>query len=551
LRRLDDEFCSPLKATKAAAAGTVVAGSISVAWLVHATGGVQFAALHLMYLPIVFAALVYGVSGGLVAGVLAGLLLGPYMPLDTVSGEAQQAANWLMRMALFCMVGAFVGISAATLRRQLKLLDWLKDHDAGTGLLNQSGFAKLQRQEVKRRDGQARILLVVAQIKNLMDVQDTFGAGFSEKLLKQVCERARELVPADIPIALIQRDCLAVAFDGGVDTGRLRSELDPRMRSPYQVDGVAVHVDFAFGAARMPDHAETFEELLQKASVAAHTAVTRHLPRHTYDTEADAKSRENIELLGMIPAALANREFAVWHQAKLALETRTICSTEALLRWYHPRRGFIPPGTFIPRAEDSTLIDDITKWVVDTALADKAGWTARGHSLGVAINLSVRNLHQRSLLGTLHETVTRHGIAPQEVELEITESAVMGDVDYCVTLIERLRERGYRVSIDDFGTGHSSLAYLRKLPVNALKIDQAFIRNLGQDESCQKIVRAILELTASLQLECVAEGVEDEKTLTLLREWGCTYAQGYAVHRPAPADQLVAWLERGFEAPAA
>ena len=312
-----------------------------------------------------------------------------------------------------------------------------------------------------------------------------------------------------------------------------------------------MHVDFAFGAAEFPQHARTFEELFQKASIAAHTAATRQLPFHAYDSAADVTSRENLELLGMIPAALANNEFAVWYQAKLALATGRIASTEALLRWVHPQRGCIPPGAFIPRAEESTLIDDITRWVIGTALADKAAWTARGHSLQVAINLSVRNLHEGSLLDTLDETVTRHRIDPHEVELEITESAVMGDIGYCVTLIERLRDRGYRVSIDDFGTGHSSLAYLKKLPVNALKIDQAFIRGLAQDASGQKIVRTILDLARSLDLESVAEGVEDQKTLALLREWGCDYAQGFAVHRPSPPDQLVAWIERSSVTPAA
>ena len=549
LKRLRDAFCSPPKATKTLAIVLVLLTLLGSAWLVHVTGGAQFATLHLVYLPIILAALVFGTGGGIVTGVVAGLLLGPYMLLDTASGEMQQLANWLLRMVFFCMVGGVVGVGAGTLRRQLKMLDWLNEHDAGTGLLNSTGFARTQRQAIER-DG-AQVLLIVVQIKNLLDIQNTFGALFSEKLLKLICERGRELVPADVPIALIQRDRLALAFDNRTETRQLRSEIEARVRSPYQIDGVSVHVDFAFGAAEFPQHARTFEEMFQKASIAAHTAVTRHLPFHTYDSAADSTSRENLELLGIIPAALANNEFAVWHQAKLALATGRISSTEALLRWVHPQRGFIPPGTFIPRAEESTLIDDITRWVIGTALADKAASTARGHSLQVAINLSVRNLHQRSLLDTLHETVTRHRIDPQEVELEITESAVMGDIEYCVTLIERLRERGYRVSIDDFGTGHSSLAYLKKLPVNALKIDQAFIRGLTHDASGQKIVRTILDLARSLHLESVAEGVEDQKTLALLREWGCDYAQGFAVHRPSPHDQLVAWIERNSVTPAA
>jgi len=529
---------------QAFAVGAILLSLLAGTWSVHFTGGAKFAALHVMYLPVILAALVFGTSGGIVAGAVAGLLVGPFMPLDTASGESQQLGNWLLRTAFFCMVGGVVGIGASTLRRQLTLLDWLNEHDADTGLLNYTGFAKVQRQAIEGDRTQAEGLLIVGQIKNLLDIQNTFGARFSEKLLMQICERARAIVPVNVPIALLQRDRVALAFPSVVETAQLRREMGTRIRSPYQVDGVPVYVDLAFGAAILPTHARTFDELLQKANIAMHAAATRNLPFRFYDSVVDLKNRENLELLGMIPAALANNEFAVWHQAKLALATGGISGTEALLRWIHPQRGFISPGAFIPQAEETPLIDEITNWVIGAALADKATWAARGHSLGVAINLSVHNLHERSLLDSLHETVTRHCIDPQQVELEITESAVMDDFEYCAVLIGRLRDRGYRVSIDDFGTGHASLAYLKKLPVCALKIDQAFVRGLALDASGQKIVRAILDLARSLNLGSVAEGVEDENTLALLREWGCDYAQGFAVHRPSPYDELLKWLEK-------
>ena len=286
LKRLRDAFCSPPKATKMLAVGIILLGLLGSGWLVHVTGGAKFATLHLVYLPIILAALVFGTGGGIVTGVVAGLLLGPYILLDTAGAEAQQLGNWLLRMVFFCIVGGVVGIAASTLRRQLKMLDWLNEHDAGTGLLNSTGFARTQRQAIER-DG-AQVLLIVVQIKNLLDIQNTFGALFSEKLLKLICERGRELVPADVPIALIQRDRLALAFDNRTETRHVRSEIEARVRSPYQIDGVSVHVDFAFGAAEFPQHARTFEELFQKASIAAHTAVTRHLPFHTYDSAADS-----------------------------------------------------------------------------------------------------------------------------------------------------------------------------------------------------------------------------------------------------------------------
>jgi predicted signal transduction protein with EAL and GGDEF domain len=497
-----------------------------------------------MYLPIIVAALVFGATGGIVTGIVAGLLAGPYMPIDAATGEAQQLGNWLLRMGFFCAFGGIVGFGAGTLRRQLNLLDWLNEHDARTGLLNRTGLLKVLRQRIEHDADKAQIFLIVVQIKNLLDIQNTLGAAFGEKLLKQVCERGQSLVPSDVPLALIQRDRIALAFGNAPQTRQQRTEIEAQVRAPYLVDDVPVHVDFAFGAAQYPEHARTVEELLQKASIAMHTAVTRKRSFHLYDSSRDLTSRENLILLGLIPAAIANNELVVWHQVKLALDSGRIASTEALLRWVHPERGLIPPSSFIPQAEESALINNLTQRVIDAALADKAAWTARGHTMSVAINLSVRNLHRRSLFDTLHQTVSRHGIDPQQVELEITESAVMDDFEYCVELIARLRDRGYRVSIDDFGTGHSSLAYLKRLPVSALKIDQAFVRRLAHDPSDQKIVRAILGLARSLDLESVAEGVEDEAALALLREWGCDYAQGYVVHGPAPYDQLIAWIEQ-------
>jgi len=541
--RLLADFCAPSATSKTLAVGGIALCSVGIAWVVYATGGVKFATLHLMYLPIIFAALVYGTGGGIAAGVVGGLLLGPFMPLDTVTGETQNLSNWLYRSAFFCMVGGVVGVGVGALRKQLTILDWLNEHDARTGLLDRTGLLKALRQIIDRDGDQSRPILIVVQINNFLDIQNTLGTDFGEKLLKQICERGRALVPADVPMALLQPDRLALVFRHGPETQQLRAEIEARVREPYKVDEVPLYVDFAFGAAEFPKHARTVEELLQKASIAMHTAVVRKRAFYFYDSATDLTSRDNLLLLGMIPAALANNEFVMWHQAKFSLATGKVASTEALLRWAHPQRGLIPPGSFIPQAEESALINNVTQWVIRAVLADKAAWTARGQSLGVALNLSVRNLHDRALLDALHETVSRHRIDPQQVELEITESAVMDDFEYCGQLIARLRDRGYRVSIDDFGTGQSSLAYLKKLPVSALKIDQTFVKRLAHDLSDQEIVRTILGLAKALRLESVAEGVEDEAALALLQEWGCDYAQGFGLHRPAPYEKLLAWVE--------
>ncbi len=421
-------------------------------------------------------------------------------------------------------------------------LDWLNEHDARTGLLDRTGLLNRLTRMIEQEDGRTSPFLIVMQLNNFLDIQNTFGSAFAEDLLKQICARGRSLLPSDLPMAVIQPDRLAVAFRSDLESQQLRTAIEADFRAPYVVDGVPIHVDFVIGAAEFATHAQTAEELLQKASIAMHTAATRMRPFYLYESATDLTSRDNLILLGRIPAALANNEFVIWHQAKVSLATGEVCGTEALLRWQLPHRGLVMPGDFIAQAEESVLINNLTQWVIKAALADVASWKALGYSLSVAINLSVRNLHNQVLFETLEETVCQHAIDPRLVELEITESAVMDDFDYCAQLVSRLRERGYRVAIDDFGTGHSSLAYLKNLPVSAIKIDQSFVKNLTHDVNDQKIVRTILGLANALDLETVAEGIEDAGALALLRDWGCNFGQGFYIHRPAPSADFLKWL---------
>jgi EAL domain-containing protein (putative c-di-GMP-specific phosphodiesterase class I)/GGDEF domain-containing protein len=544
LQRFLTTFYTPSKSLAFAAVILVVVSSVGMAWFVYVTGGVKFAALHALYLPVIVAALVFGVRGGIPAGIFVGLLIGPFMPLDVAAGEPQNPENWLYRLVFFCLIGGIAGVGVDTLRRQLALLDWLNEHDARTGLLDQTGLLKRVDQMLAAQRNQVGPFLVVAQINNFAAIQDTFGPSFAEKLLALISERGRALLPPGVPIGLIQADRLAAVFASRQQSQRIREMVDARVRAPYEIDGVPVYVDFCIGAAEYPVHANTADELLQKACIAVRAAATGKRSFYVYDSARDLTSHDNLRLLGLIPAALAHNEFVVWHQARVALETGEVSNTEALLRWIPQQGELIPPSDFIPQAEESALINPLTERVIDSAIADMAAWTARGHPIGVAINLSVRNLHDTSLIDVLRDAARGTALDPGLIELEITESAVMDDFDQSATLVSRLRDYGFRVSIDDFGIGHASLAYLKRLPVTGIKIDQTFVRNLANDANDQKIVRAILGLADSFALDCTAEGIEDAQTVTLLRDWGCKYGQGFYLHRPVPYAELIAWLEK-------
>jgi len=529
-------------------AKTVVATATTLfasgtAWLVYATGGVQFAYLHLMYIPVVLSALAFGVPGGVLAGIGAGLLLGPLMPLNTSTGELQQPLNWIYRLTSFALIGALVGAGAQLLRRQLRELEWLHEHHPDTGLLNLAGLIKELDDMMRSATDGRKLVLSITQLNNFLEIQNTFGAAFGMRVLAQVADRAQRIVPSGSLLALVQPDRLASVVPGEEATQTMRERIEAALKESYLVDGVPIHVGASIGVAHFPAHAGTAEELLQKASIAMHWATSSKSAISVYDDANDRTSRDNLILLGGLPDAIARGELQVWHQAKVALATGEVAGTEALLRWKHPQRGMVPPGSFIPQVEETTLINSVTQVVIAAAFADAGGWRAAGHRLRVSINLSVRNLRDHMLLDVLERNARRNELEPADIDLEITESAVMVDPDYCIHLISLLRDRGYGVSIDDFGVGHSSLAYLQKLRVSALKIDQEFVKTLASDPHNQKIVRSILHLAKSLGLETVAEGVEDERALTLLREWGCDYGQGYGLHRPAPSQDLLHFIE--------
>ena len=530
----------PGSKTTVAAATTLI--GLATAWLVYATGGVQFAFLHLMYVPVVLSALAFGLRGGVLAGIAAGFLLGPLMPLDTSSGLMQQPLNWIYRLVAFVLIGALVGAGAQLLRRQLRELEWLHEHHPDTGLLNLAGLINELAQMMRNASDGRKLILSIMQLDNFLEIQNTFGAAFGMRVLAQVVDRAQRFVPPKSLLALVQPDRLVSVVQGEQASQTLREGIETAVTESYLVDGVPIHVAASIGVAHFPDHAGTAEELLQKASIAMHWATSSKSALSLYNTANDRTSRDNLILLGGLSDAIERGELQVWHQAKIALASDEIAGTEALLRWKHPQRGMVPPGSFIPQVEETTLINSVTRVMIAAAFADAGSWRAAGHRLRVSVNLSVRNLRDYMLVEILEQNARQNELQPEDIDLEITESAVMLDPDHCIRLIALLRDRGYGISIDDFGTGHSSLAYLQKLRVSALKIDQAFVKTLASDPNNQKIVRAILSLAKSLGLETIAEGVEDERAVTLLREWGCDYGQGYGLHRPAPSHDLLHFI---------
>jgi len=270
-------------------------------------------------------------------------------------------------------------------------------------------------------------------------------------------------------------------------------------------------------------------------------------PFSMYVAETDPNSLRSLRMENDLRTAITDGTLQLYYQPKIHLQSRSLSGVEALLRWIHPEHGFIPPIELIPLAERTGLIRPLTRWIVDTALSQQAEWAASGLRISVAINLSIWDLEDPSLVRYIEQRIREYDATPERIEFEITESMMMTDPEGTLTTLKRLRQLGVRLSIDDFGTGFSSLAYLKRFPVTAIKIDKTFVQKIPDSEKDQAIVRSIVSLAHSLELDVVGEGVEDIACMNLLGELGCDIAQGYHISRAVRADELVQWLTKsGF-----
>jgi EAL domain-containing protein (putative c-di-GMP-specific phosphodiesterase class I) len=262
-----------------------------------------------------------------------------------------------------------------------------------------------------------------------------------------------------------------------------------------------------------------------------------------YDAEQDTNDADRLALAGELRRAIENEELVVHFQPKAELESGRILGTEALVRWQHPERGFIPPNEFIPIAERTGLIKPLSRYVLAAAIDQCAAWQAAGFDLHVAVNLTIPDLLELELPDRIAALLEEKSVRPEQLELEITESTILADPFRVRVVLNRLNEMGLRLAIDDFGTGYSSLAYLRNLPVHAIKIDRSFVMGMSEDASDATIVRSTIDLAHNLGLEVVAEGVESQEVWDALRAQGCSLAQGYFISKPALPADLAALLE--------
>jgi diguanylate cyclase (GGDEF)-like protein len=418
-------------------------------------------------------------------------------------------------------------------------------HDTLTGLPNRALLAaEADRMLAVAKAGGGRCAVIMLDLDGFKNVNDTLGHAAGDRLLVEIGTRLGQSVRVSDCVARLGGDEFVVLLDrleSDVDAGRLAATLVERVSVPVTIDGLRLAVEASAGVALFPEHGSTVEALLRCADVAMYDAKRRGDSVVHYDSSQDLASPERLGLLADLQSALdADDQLHLHFQPQLDLRTGLPGNVEALVRWRHPTRGPLSPAEFVPVIEHSALIGPFTVKVLNEAVRQCVAWQtdASLHGVGVAVNLSARNLMHRDLPDEVARILARHGLPARKLVLEITETAAMNDTEVCESVLGRLRDLGVRLSVDDFGTGYASLTFLRRIDVAEVKLDRAFVADMLEDEAAATIVGATVALAHGLGLTVVAEGVETAEQLGALNLAGCDLAQGYFLSRPVPAELL-------------
>lgn len=510
--------------------------------IVYATGGTRYAYPYLMLIPVLLGAAWYGMSGALLVALAAGLAMGA-MPMAVATGESQSMLNWLMRLVMYLLIGGFAGGLFSRLRRSRAESDRASRIDPRSGLPNEVALESDLGRSLKQPlcdDGRATGLILV-RIADITDILEALGADASDELVVALSERFTQLGPWQGGSYRVSGAELMLLY-GSVNQGELHRIAERIMglgEENLAAMDVPIRVQLVLGSSLQQAETDTPGSLIREARIAMLAATEKHRHHCHFEPSYAQSSVQTIELISRVRRGLEQREFELHYQPKLRLADGRVCGCEGLIRWRDAQGGLIAPGLFMPKVENTTLIAPVTRFVATEACVFAHRFDGR-----ISINVSVRNLLDDDLLQEIKVLIHEAGISPSQLEIEITESALMYDMFAAKQALERIRGFGVRVSIDDFGTGFASFEYLRHLPITGLKIDRAFVNGLEEDERARKLMTCLVDVGHALDLEVTAEGVETFAQHCILRELGCDQSQGFLYAKALPAEELQQWCRQ-------
>lgn len=454
-------------------------------------------------------------------------------------------------------VSNYVGVASdvTQLKLHAKQMEHIAHFDSLTDVPNRVLFADRLQQALAHSKREGSILAVCyLDLDGFKIINDTMGHEAGDRVLIEVTKRIKATIRGDDTVARLGGDEFAVLLQGLRATEECSTSLNRLLEAishPIEIKGKLFEVSASIGVALFPGDDLDADTLLRHADQAMYSAKQSGKNRyHLYDAASDRRARTHHEFLKRLAVALVRDEFELYYQPKVDMHSRRLVGAEALIRWNHPERGILPPAEFLHAVEGTTLEVELGDWVIATALKQVEAWHMAGLPLELSINISARHLQTNDFAWKLKRKLLRHPDLPKgSLQIEVLETAALGDIPRVSDTIEQCNKIGVSFALDDFGTGYSSLSYLGRLPVDTLKIDQSFIRDMLFDNGDKAIVQGVIALAKAFDRRTVAEGIETEELFHALVAMGCEYGQGYGIARPMPAEELPAWLEKWNSAP--
>ena len=442
------------------------------------------------------------------------------------------------------LIEAFSEMSRQIHSRQSEL-EYRALHDGLTSLPNRTLlFDHIEHDIFIARRDESSLSLLMIDLDLFKEVNDTFGHAVGDQLLIEVGKRLKSVLRDVDTVARMGGDEFAILLPGAGEkqVTDITKKVLKVSQLPYSINELELVISASIGIAIHPEHGTDAKNLMQHADVAMYVAKQDKSGFAIYDKEQDQYSLMRFAMISDLREAIKHNELELYFQPKLDLRSKEVLSVEALLRWQHPKQGFISPETIVELAEQTGLISQLTYLVAENAVAQLMVWQTMGIDIEISINISAHNLKDEDFVGVMREIIETKGISSRLLTLEITENAMMSNPMLAIKALTEFSNMGFKISIDDYGTGFSSLAYLSKLPVDELKIDKSFVIDMDKDTNNETIVRSTIELAHNLGLKVVAEGIETELVWNMLRSYKCDQAQGYLMSKPIPALEFEAWL---------
>ena len=434
---------------------------------------------------------------------------------------------------------------AGAIRSETEALEHQALHDPLTDLPNRKLLNdRLQHELFRCERNKSCLTLLISDLDRFKEINDTLGHHVGDLVLQEAAKRLRKALRKNDTVARLGGDEFGMLLPdaNGKAACTVSEKIVKLFAKPFVIEGHNLNVGISIGIAEHPSHGNDVNILMQRADVAMYNAKQNNTGFKLYNPSEDPHSVSRLALMSDLRSAIEEKSIELFFQPKVDVRTNWIIAAEALLRWKHPERGYIPPDEFIPLAEQTGLIHPLTSWVIDEALYRCSQWHQQGSAITVCLNVSVHSLQNSDFVQLIEKALERHGVPAEFCVIELTESVFLKDLYRAKEILQKVDDLGVGLSIDDFGTGYSSLVYLKQLPVRELKIDRSFVSEMTEDENDAVIVRATIELGHNLGLQVVAEGVEDIETLEQLRALNCDMVQGYLISRPLPNDEFVGLL---------